>query len=282
MKRLLLVLTFCVLSAEVYRSQIALEGIRRAMPPGYEMMYMPSGKHMRVASLGYQQIIADLIYLWSIQHTTNPIVPDRFERFEHVYSVIGDLDPEYVDPYHVGAMTMIYEMKKAAMAFRLLDRGIEKLPRNWTIPLDAGFYAYMQAKDYDLAIKYFEIAMSRNSPDVVGRLHAHMFERKGDLRASLDFWRELYESTTSDERTRRIAYNHFFDLSQEVDLETLRNAITAYTAKIGHRPANLARLVQDGLLRDLPVNPEGDEYLYDSRSGEVKPAKPFRLVRRPR
>lgn len=279
MRRLLLVAIFGLLGSEVYRSQIALEEIRKTMPPGYEIMYLPSGKYLIAVSLGYRQVLADLIYLWSIQHTTNPRVPDRFERVEHMYRIIADLDPDYIDPYHIGAMTMVYEMGDLPMAFRLLDRGIENLPHNWSIPVDAGFYAYMQARDYDLAIKYFEIAMARNAHVAVRRLHAHMFERKGDLRRSRDFWREIYESAP-DERTKRISYNHFFDLSQEVDLDTLRNAIVAYTAKSGHRPANLSRLVEAGILRELPVNPEGDAYLYDSRSGEVKPAKPFRLVKR--
>ncbi|MBI2837441.1 MAG: hypothetical protein HYX75_03955 [Acidobacteria bacterium] len=280
MRRLLPAASLVLLAAIIFRVQTRMDVLRHALPPGYEMLYLPAGKYIKLTSLGYQQIFADVIYLWSIQHTTNEAVPDRFARVEHVYEVINDLDPEYVDPYHIGAMTMVYEMNNIPMALRLLDRGMRNLPANWSIPMDAGFYAFMHARDFDLAVHYFDIAMQRpGAPSVLRRLRADMYRRKGDIQTARDFWHDVLEGTT-DERERRIAYNHFFDLSQETDLRVLRKAIEAYTTARGHRPARLSRLKEDGFIAEVPTNPEGAEYIYDPRSGEVSPPSPFNLNRR--
>lgn len=280
MRRLLPAALLVLLASTIIRVQTKMDMLRHTLPPGYELLYLPAGKYVKLTSLGYQQVLADVIYLWSIQHTTNEAVPDRFARVEHMYEVISDLDPEYVDPYHIGAMTMVYEMSDIPMAFRLLDRGIRNLSDNWSIPMDAGFYAYMEANNFDLAVHYFDIAMQRpGAPSVLRRLRADMYRRKGDLETARDFWHEVLEGTT-DERERRIAYNHYFDLSQEVDIRRLRNAIEAYTTAKGHRPAHLSRLKTDGFLADVPTNPEGEEYIYDARTGEVSPPSPFKLNRR--
>lgn len=280
MTRLLRLSVVLLLAALVYRTQVRMDDLRRRLPPGYGVLYLPSGKYLEYASLGYSTVLADILYLWSIQYTTDVNTPDRFDKVEHMYRVITDLDPRYPDPYQVGAMTMVYEMNNLPMAFRLLDRGIERIPDNWSIPMDAGFYAYMQGGDYDRAIRYFDTALARpGAPSLLLRLRADMYSRKGDRQTARDVWGEVYR-TAPDERTRRIAYNHYFDLTQDVDLESLRNAIAIYARSWGHHPASLERLVSDGFLRGLPRNLDDQEYRYDPRSGEVFSPETFKLRRR--
>ncbi len=104
--------------ALIYGLQLHIDGLRASLPAGYEVLYLPTGKHIQLLSFGYQQLIADIIYLWSIQYTGDTEQPDRFARVEHMYTVIGDLDPNYTDPYQVGAMIMVYELGDLPMAFR--------------------------------------------------------------------------------------------------------------------------------------------------------------------
>ncbi|MEW6364563.1 MAG: hypothetical protein AB1714_07975 [Acidobacteriota bacterium] len=280
MARILVCAVMVAQVALIYRLQLRIDGLRAHLPAGYEVLYLPTGKHIQLLSFGYQQLLADVIYLWSIQYTGDTEAPDRFARVEHMYTVISDLDPNYVDPYQVGAMMMVYEMGDLSMAFHTLDRGIKNLPNNWQIPVDAGFYAFIEARNYDLAIHYFRIASERpGAPGVVRRMLADMYRRKGDLATAVAFWEELYRSAP-DADSRRIAYNHYFDLTQVLHVKILRQAIDAYSAVYGHRPARLSRLVDAGLLRELPRNLEGSEYLYDPRTGEVKAPAPFKLNRR--
>ncbi len=279
MRRIFAFAFFSLLATCIFRVQAMLDVLRKDLPAGYEILYLPSGKYLQLLTFGYQGVFADFVYLWSIQYTTNLEDPDRFKNIEQMYKIINELDPQYVDPYQIGAMEMIYELRNPEMAFRLLDRGIRNLPNNWSIAMDAGFYAYMQEKDYDRAVKYFDIALScPDAPTLIHRLRADMFRRKGDLVTARNFWGEIYK-TAVDERTKRISYNHYFDLVQDVDIAQLRHAIDAYTTATGHRPARLSRLIEEGFLQQLPRNLEGEDYLYDPRTGKIDPPTPFKLNR---
>ena len=57
------------------------------------MLYLPSGKYLRVVSLGFPQVLADMIYIWSIQYYGNYEAEDRFKYLEHIYGgVISELE----------------------------------------------------------------------------------------------------------------------------------------------------------------------------------------------
>ncbi len=59
-----------------------LQGRMEARASGREeshpMLYLPSGKYLRVASLGFDGILADIIYLWSIHYYVNYHIQDSY------------------------------------------------------------------------------------------------------------------------------------------------------------------------------------------------------------
>jgi tetratricopeptide (TPR) repeat protein len=249
--------------------------------PAERLLYLPNGRFLRVAALGYPTFLADLIYLWSIQHYGTYREADRFTYLEHVYGeVIARLDPRYVDPYLIGSLIMVVEKQDVSAGLRLLEQGMEANPDEWILPYEAGFWAYDTARDYELAAGYFRRAMEiPGAPASVRRLHAEMFNKRGDKKKSLALWQEVLD-TAEDEKVRAIAANHVHDLTLEIDLKRLENAIAAYLRKNGAYPPELASLVRNGLLEAVPVDPDGNSYRYDWHTGEVSPVVHFRLRRR--
>jgi len=243
---------------------------RRADERISPLLYLPSGRYLKAASLGFDPILADVLYLWSIQYYSNYRVQDRYRYLEHIYrDVITELDPRYIDPYLIGSMIMTAEAHQPEMALRLLDKGIEHNPGEWILPFEAGYLCYSGIKDYARAARYFEIAL--RSPDVhpaVRRFHAEMYNRAGDARTSLREWGAIWEGT-DDPNVRTIAWNHVHDLRVEVDLATLREGIARFAAARGRRPARLEDLVAAGIVDALPVDPEGGAYAYDPARGEA-------------
>lgn len=234
------------------------------------LMYLPSGRYLRVASLGFDAILADVLFLWSIQYYSNYDIVDRYDYLERIYTdVITELDPHYLDPYLVGAMIMTSEARRPEAALRLLDKGIRNNPAGWILPFEAGYTAYQDLKDYARAGQYFEIAAK--SPDAhpaVRRFHAEMFNRAGDPRAALAEWSGIWETAT-DPYVRGVAWNHVHDLKVEVDLADLTAAIAGYREAHGRPPARLEDLVAAGIVAALPVDPEGGAYVYAPRTGEA-------------
>ena len=234
------------------------------------LLYLPSGRYLSYISLGFDEILADAIYLWSIQYYGDYDIEDRYDYLEHIYGqVITELDPHYLDPYLVGAMIMDIEAQRPEQALHLLDKGIAANPGAWILAFEAGFVCYKRLGDYDRAREYFERAL--RAPDVhplVRRLYAGMMERSGDARSALREWAEIGE-TTDDPYVRNVAWNHVHDLKIEVDLADLRNALAAYRDRHGAWPRRLDRLAGEGLLPRVPRDPEDRDYRYDASTGTV-------------
>jgi len=234
------------------------------------MLYLPSGKYLKVASLGFDEILADLIYLWSIQYYGNYNIEERYLYLEHIYDqVVTELDPHYLDPYLVGSLIMNLEAHDPEQALRLLDKGIAHNPDRWILAFEAGFLCYSDLGDYARAAAYFEQALQ--APDVhplVRRLYAEMYNRAGDKRTSLQEWAEIYE-TSDDEYVREVAWKHVHDLKIAIDLADLEQAIALYRERFGAWPRNLDSLRQEGLVDSVPTDPDGDDYRYDPRTGRA-------------
>ncbi|HKB08514.1 MAG TPA: tetratricopeptide repeat protein [Candidatus Polarisedimenticolia bacterium] len=257
----------CLLLALLVQGRIEAGKSGRDIHP---LLYLPSGKYLKVVALGFDGLLADVLYLWSIQYYGNYAIKDRYEYLERIYEqVITELDPHYLDPYFVGALIMTTEGRDPEMALRLLDKGVRANPDKWIVPFEAGFLCYNDLHDYQRAAAYFEKALA--IPDVhplVRRLHAEMFNRAGDKRTSLGEWLEIYR-TTDDPYVRNVAWNHAHDLKVDVDLADLRDAVSRFHAREGRPPRRLQEIVQAGLLPALPRDPEERDYSYDAETGQV-------------
>jgi len=247
-----------------------VEDLRAGQVPGYHLLYLPSGKYLKAVTFGYSGLAADLIYIWSIQYYSNYQIADRYDYLDRIYRrVIAELDPRYVDPYLVGSMIMSVEAGRHELALQLLDDGIARNPGEWILPFSAGFLCYNTLHDPARARSYFEkVVRIPGAPSVAKRFYAEMFNRLGDRRTSLKYWKEIHETGDSD-YVRQVSWLHVHDLSIDVALEDLASRVEAYRRERGRLPRRMNDLLSAGLLAALPVDPEGREYLYDPLTGRV-------------
>jgi len=247
--------------------------VPRKKVPGSSIIYLPSGQYLKYATFGYSSLVADLIYLWAIQYYGSFDIPDRFNYLEHIFSIIADLDPKYTDPYEVGALIAVYEAHDANLAFKILDMGLEKNPDLWIFPLQAGHIAQMNLKDYELARKYYRKAMEiPGAPPIAKRLYASSAYKTMDYQEAWATWREVYETST-EQWIKDIASNQLYRIKATVDTEALSSAVKQFKEKYGRFPADLNQLVRARLIREVPQDLEGHDYLYDPKTGEVKPPR---------
>ncbi|MGM0466417.1 MAG: hypothetical protein ACQERH_08295, partial [Acidobacteriota bacterium] len=117
--------------------KLITDQIPREKVPGASIIYIPSGKYLKYASFGYSTLLADFVYIWSIQYFSNTSVPERFQYLTHVFSIISELDPKYLDPYQVGALIAIYDAREFDTAMEILSQGLKKNPEQWIFPWQA-------------------------------------------------------------------------------------------------------------------------------------------------
>ena len=285
----LVVLAFAASGLVAFKA--ATDGAARHKLPGSSIIYIPSGKFLKFAAFGYRGLAADLIYLWAIQYYTTPNIDDRFDHLDHVFAIINELDPRYQDPYEVGAMIAVdgarevlagprdlsrgrgrgdYARSLIQAAFAILDRGAANNPDQWVYPFNAGHIALMTLKNYPLAERYFERCMKiPGAPDFVERLRANAIFKKGDPQTSWETWLDIYRRAP-DERTRKIASNHLYNVKAAIDGSALEEAAAKYRDRYGRWPADLETLARTGFVAEVPKDFDGRGYLYDAASGKVK------------
>lgn len=261
-----------ILSCGIFMSlKVKTDNISRKKIPGSSIIYIPSGQYLKYATFGNSSLLADLIYIWAIQYYSDYTIPDMYEYLDHIFSIINELDPSYLDPYDVGAVIAAYEAGDLDLALKILDRGLEKNPEQWLFPYLAGHYAQMINKDYRLAQEYYKKAMDiEGVPPIVRRLYANAIFKSMDYKRALQTWLEIYE-TAKDERTKKIASNHLYNIKATIDIQNINEAIEKFKEKYGRNPMELSQLVRAGFLDSLPKDLDGEKYIYDSRTGEVKP-----------
>jgi hypothetical protein len=252
--------------------KIRVDRIPRTRIPGSSIIYVPSGKFLKYATFGYSSLAADLIYLWAIQYYSTYEIPDRFTYLDHIFSIIAELDPAYMDPYEVGSLIAGQEAGNIPLALKILDRGLEKNPGAWLFPFEAGNIAQIQLKDYALAREYFAKAMALpGAPNLIKRLYANATFRTMDYKTSWDTWLEIY-NTAKDEQIRKTASNHLYQVKSAIDVGALKDAVAAFKAKYRRLPSALGQLAEAGILAAVPRDMDGQEYLYDPVTGDVKAA----------
>ncbi len=272
MKKYILVVILLLSCALFMGLKTLTDRITRANIPGASIIYIPSGKFLTYATFGYSSLAADLVYLWAIQYYSNYAIAERYDHLDHIFSIIAELDPRYLDPYEMGAIIAVYEARDPYLAFKVLDRGLEKNPDQWIFPYQAGHYAQMVLKDYALAREYYRRTMEiKDAPPIAKRLYANAAFRGMDYETAWQSWLEVFQ-TAKEERIKKIASNHLYQVKSALDVKRIKEAIEEYKQKYGQNPPSLDQLIKAGILASLPKDFDGNDYLYNPEKGEVEPS----------
>ncbi|MEW5764816.1 MAG: hypothetical protein ACOYXN_10835 [Acidobacteriota bacterium] len=258
----------------------SLADLRAGYSDEFRSYYIPSSGYMKVASLGQRNLWADLIFVWAVQYFDRYGKEVRGTYLSRTFDTLTDLDPRFYEAYIFGCLFLSLDQNWDAL-YRLADKGISFNSKNWLLPWEAGTYAFFQAKDYEQAARYFQIAHDRNPEEILIKdMLANSLKYRGDYERSLEFWTKIRGQFEGDDSSRgrffRLAADrNIFDLRVKIDLRRLEAAVDAFTKAKGARPQRLSDLVRDGFLPGVPMDPYGEPYLYDPSSGDVRCSKPF-------
>jgi len=256
-----------VLLGTVVLSEFRLGKISREDPLGRKLLYLPSPEMLRIMSLGNPGLVADVLYLWSIQYYSFYQPHERFLYLETVYNLITDLDPLYVDAYRIGALIMQIqtggdqeELKGAVR--RLFDKGLGNLPDDWQLAEAAAWDFFIRFKDMESALHYAEIATARpGAPPRIKRMVGVWRDKENvwTLDDSISYWRSAIESA-EDEWDRAMCMNQYYDAVTAKDRKTLEPLLGAFSAHFGFCPKSWEDLIRAGALRQIPQDAFGDPY----------------------
>lgn len=241
---------------------------------------LPPGKTLRILSFGFQNLVADMLFIWSIQFYSSYYLANRYDYIEHIYNTITDITPGYAEPYIVGSWIMALEAKDYKMAIRLLQKGSRNNKNEYIFDYEAGYYAFENLKDFALAEKLFKRAAERpNAPSVIKRSWAHLVYMRDNLEFSWNLWSEIYRDAKMIVE-KDAAYNHLYQIKFEMDKKLLEEKIAQYKKRYKKYPQELADLVRMGLIKETPKDFRGNDYIYNTAAGTLTAKKVFKWKKR--
>ena len=273
MKRVVvsLVIVVSLLSISVVAEK-ALQGIEREDPLGRKLLYLPSAEMLELTSLGNEGLVADLLYLWSIQYYSKYQPHERFLYLETVYELITDLDPLYHDAYRVGALIMqlstVDEEGQKQAVIRLFDKALRNMPADYEIAESAGWDMFIRYRDKTEGIRYFKAAVEiPGSPMRLRRFLAAWSEDEQGwtLEDAISYWTDVRDSS-EDAYHRAVSERQIYRLIASRDEAVLDPVLQNWKLWRGRCPDDWQEVVDSGLLSQIPVDYFGRTYSIRSES----------------
>ncbi len=233
-----------------------------------EVLYLNSPKWVKRLSLGYTGLLADIYWTRAVQYFGGKHVTAAAKDYRLLYPLLEittELDPKLIVAYQFGANFLAPKPPDGAgqpeQAIALVEHGIKNNPDNWKLYYELGFiYYYMESKDYAKAAESFERGTKvPNAHPFLRVLAAQMAQHAGEIQTSRMLWQTAY-ATTQDPMVRDNAIAHLRALQVDEDVTHLENVVAAYQKSTGRLPSSMHALIGAGLLRGVPVDPDGKPY----------------------
>ncbi len=235
-----------------------------------QLAYLPKGEYLRIAVLGYRQVVADLIWLQAVQHIgAKRDTQHGYTWTYHAVDVLTDLDPTFVPPYQATGLFLGVLVGRQEEGLAILSKGIRHNPSNWQLPFLAGYISYYELCNPVAGGEYLRMAAQiPGAPAYLPQLAARMTVESGDPAAAFEFL-DRFSRGVSDERVREALGRRMTQVVQEKDILFLEGAIRSYRSRYGKSPAKLDDLLLHGVITQLPEDPLGGQYEIDILTGAV-------------
>jgi tetratricopeptide (TPR) repeat protein len=254
--------------AGIWLLQHSIDEERASLSQERDDILLRSGKLMKLMSLEYAPLMADIYWTRVVQYYGNKHVRGQanLELLWPLLDITTTLDPNLLVAYRFGAMFLSQAAPAGAgrpdLAVELIHRGIQANPEYWRLYEDLGFVYYFDLKDYQKASEAFLEGSKKPDAQVWMKVMAAKIAAEGESFAtSFYLWKDIYESA-SDPSIKKNALLHLQLLRAREDCKQLDALADEYEKRNGRRPARMAELVQAGLLRGLPKDPMGIPYVF--------------------
>jgi tetratricopeptide (TPR) repeat protein len=253
--------------AGIWRLQHSIDGQRETLSQERDDILLRSGKLMRLMSLEYAPLMADIYWTRVVQYYGNKHSQGKtnLELLWPLLDITTTLDPNLLVAYRFGAVFLAQAAPAGAgrpdLAVELIKRGIESNPEYWRLYEDLGFVYYFDLKDYQKASEAFLEGSKKPNAQVWMKVMAANIAAEGEsFSTSFFLWRDIYESA-SDPSVKKNALMQLQLLKAKEECRQLDALADEYQKRNGKRPRRMAELIQAGLLRGVPKDPAGFAYV---------------------
>ncbi|MDD5762909.1 MAG: hypothetical protein PHP88_10445 [bacterium] len=192
-----------------------------------------------------------------------------YDRLYELLKVVSNFDPRFEIPYLLGGLVLGESTPHARKALDVFGRGKAQYPADWRFPFNLGFTHYFSLGDAIAGGRAMaEAARLPGSPAYLPGLASRMLAEGREPEVALALLAPIVRQE-SDPARRTVLERRIREVTVERDIQSLEKAVETFREKTGAPPENLAVLVRDGILDEIPPEPNGGSYTVD-RGGKVR------------
>jgi tetratricopeptide (TPR) repeat protein len=259
-----------------------LQGARERVAPAtieQNLLYVRSPEILKRMVLSYDALAADVYWIRTLQHFGRTRLDQSASRtYDLLFPLLDlttSLDPHFHLAYRFGAIFLSEPSPGGAgrpdLAIALLEKGLQAQPDRWEFAQDIGFVHYWWARDYIRAADWFDRASRMpGAPNWMPPLVAVTRAEGGNRSSSRRLWEEILAESEEDWLRAQASFRlRQLDALDQID--QLDRVVAHYEQRTGSRPREWSDIGRAGLLRAVPVDPDGFEYQLDPSTGRVRP-----------
>jgi hypothetical protein len=254
--------------AGIWKLQHSIDAERAALSEERDDVLLRSGKLMKLMSLEYAPLLADIYWTRVVQFYGNKHVRGNanMELLWPLLDITTTLDPNLLIAYRFGAMFLSQRAPSGAgrpdLAVQLIQRGIQANPEYWRLYEDLGFVYYFDLKDYQKSSEAFLEGSKKPNAQLWMKVMAAKVAAEGEsFTTSVFLWKDIYDTAT-DPMVKKNAELHLQLLKAKEDCRQIDLLADEYEKKFRRRPTRMSELVQAGLLPRIPGDPMGFAYIF--------------------
>lgn len=241
--------------------------------------YLPAPDVARVASVGFDSLVADFYWFRAVQIAGSSEGPaGQSHTLGALVDLVTELDPWVDHPYRFAALWMTDDLEAIEKANALLERGIEHHPEEWRNRFYLAFNHFFYLDQQAEAAAVLEPAIGLDgAPAYLGRLVARLQSSEGGLDASSAFLQELVRRAP-DEFTKANYLRALDEVETERRARFLDEARAAFQERHGRDIASVGELLEGEapVLRELPPEPHGARWVIGEEGQIVSSRLRFR------
>jgi hypothetical protein len=192
----------------------------------------------------------------------------QYKALAPLLDMTTTLDPKLVVAYEWGSTFLQQPPPSGAgeddAAIALIRKGIQSNPDDWHLYFTLGFIQYLGQHDYLGAAKTFEEGSKvPNAHPWMKIMAAKMLSDAGNIETARYMWQNIYNES-SDRNLKQNAELHLMCLVVDQEVPQLESRVSEFRNRTGHTPASWRELIASGLLRTIPRDPTGADYVLRS------------------
>ncbi len=196
----------------LYPVQRQIDATRSAWAHEEQLLYLPSGNMLKIISLGFDEAMADILYIRMIDYFATHLMTDRtYTWLYHMADLVTTLDPYFRFPYIFAGLVLNLEGHQFENARKILTKGMKVFPNDWYFPFELGLNYFFGSADFMTASDLLERAYALGGPSYLHDFSVKLRTKGKNRETALQFLVFLY-GRFQDDNIRKILMDRIIEL----------------------------------------------------------------------